>query len=358
MKVRKLLAVAVLAACGRTELGPPEYPLANCYVSELIDANTAKPIIGVEDISLVAGSSNIWISAYDRIASEAAGSRDAVSGGFYEFPLDVLANGRTEIRSAVSGGGEFVNLPHGFSTGPSSKSLISVVFIDRHIAGSGAIEASLRVADLSKGDAEYFLDGDNDLRTSPAPRNSNDVLLVSSDSVLFTVDRIGPNWVSDVFGRATGQLVRADYDEDAKAFLYSTLTDGLFFANGLIDVEDVVVVAETRGERLALIDADTGEITRRFPLPGGPDNLTRAPGGSILAAVHPSLLKLGMHRRFGAEHAPSRAVRVDPETGAWSLLFDDPTGKVFTGATVAAEIDGKLVLGSATDRGLLVCEKP
>ena len=91
-------------------------------------------------------------------------------------------------------------------------------------------------------------------------------------------------------------------------------------------------------------------------VPGGPDNLTVSSDGGIVAAVHPSLMAIGLNRRLGVGKAASRIVKIDPETGAVEILFNDPHGELFSAATVAAEWNGGLILGSVTDEGLLFCK--
>jgi hypothetical protein len=135
-----------------------------------------------------------------------------------------------------------------------------------------------------------------------------------------------------------------------------TLFDKALFANGLAHRQNGdLVMAATREDALLTLGDDFAE-TGRIAIPGGPDNLTIADDGDIVAAVHPSLFKLMLTRKFGLGAAPSRIVKADPETGAVEILFDDPKGALFSAATVAIETENGLAAGSVTDEGLLVCQ--
>jgi hypothetical protein len=121
---------------------------------------------------------------------------------------------------------------------------------------------------------------------------------------------------------------------------------GLAFANGIAGL----YVAETRGSRLH------HSLDKAVELPGGPDNLTWDPLGGLITALHPNLYWLAAYRYGYYDAAPSRIVRVDLDRNI-EVLFDDTSGEVFSGASVAVLADGMLVVGSIRDAGLLVCRK-
>jgi arylesterase/paraoxonase len=192
---------------------------------------------------------------------------------------------------------------------------------------------------------------------------ANDLALLDR-AVWVTLDRADCPGLSmrDALGLGPGgALLRLEGGERL------TVTAGLAFANGLAALgPGRLAVAETRGGRLARLgglSALPGEAPpahlawreRGLALPGGPDNLTRAADGRIVAAVHPSLPRLALYRHGWRDRAPSRIVAVDPETGAVEALFDDPAGALFPGATVGALVEGSLVAGSVRGSGLLLC---
>ena len=79
--------------------------------------------------------------------------------------------------------------------------------------------------------------------------------------------------------------------------------------------------------------------------------------GQVVAALHPKLLHLALLRGGWRDRSGSRIVRVDPRDGAIEVLFDDPKGELYSAATAAIHGDGLLIMGSAYDSGLLVCEQ-
>ncbi|MEM9726612.1 MAG: hypothetical protein AAF909_14280 [Pseudomonadota bacterium] len=188
------------------------------------------------------------------------------------------------------------------------------------------------------------------------------------ERVVVTLDRrrCGAGGFSDdARGHAGGALVRSPNGlEDFKV-----AASGLAFANGIAAAPpslmdgDAVLVALTRGKRLALFaDADlargNAQPRRTFKLPAAPDNLS-IDGGAALAAAHPNLLRLAIHRQGWFGHtAPSEVWRVDLKTGAARLVLRDPSGRVFSGATSAVRAGDWLAVGSATDAGVLVCPYP
>jgi hypothetical protein len=131
-----------------------------------------------------------------------------------------------------------------------------------------------------------------------------------------------------------------------------TLAGGLAHANGIAIWHGTAgappVVAETRAGRLSVLGGPA------VPTPGGPDNLSPAPGGGVVAALHPSLLRLALYRHGWTERAPARVARIGP-AGAVEILHDDPAGRLLPGVTAAVLAGGRLIAGSVRAPGLLVC---
>ncbi len=129
---------------------------------------------------------------------------------------------------------------------------------------------------------------------------------------------------------------------------------------------DPIYVADTRKSEIAVYAAETlhsetgAAPAAILPLPAGPDNLKWAPDGRLISAVHPSLLRLGLYikRWLGVTSAPSRVLAISPDDATSQVLFDDPEGELISAATAAAVHAGWLLIGSAFDRGLVVCRLP
>ncbi len=181
-------------------------------------------------------------------------------------------------------------------------------------------------------------------------------------------------WVEDLLPLDRANLVRLAFSEDpAQEPQARRVATGLRFANGLAVAKadgdtdgDWVYVADTRKNEIAVYSAETlhsgtgAAPASVLPLPDAPDNLRWAPDGRLITAVHPSLLRLGLYikRVLGVTSAPSRVLAISPDDGKSQVLFDDPEGELISAATAAAIHDGWLLIGSAFDRGLVVCRLP
>ena len=131
---------------------------------------------------------------------------------------------------------------------------------------------------------------------------------------------------------------------------------GVGFANGLVKMNGGnFAVAATRSKEILVFDRE-GNKKSSLKVKGGPDNLTVRPDGKIIAALHLSLMRMGLYRKMGIGKAPSKIVRVDLKTEDIALLFSDKSGDLFAGATVGVEVDDVLIAGSVLDQGLLVCQ--
>jgi len=184
-----------------------------------------------------------------------------------------------------------------------------------------------------------------------APCAANDVL-VTDRATYTSFDHSACNWragFEDLFN-----LRRAGIADEDGAPLYERAA----FANGLArTTSGGVALAATRQNEIVFLKEQSGGLaeTARIETPGGPDNLTVSYDGGVIAAVHPSLYRLALNRKHGVGKAPSRIVKADSDTGSLEILFDDPSGKLFSAATVAVETREGLIVGSVTDKGVLVC---
>ncbi len=328
-------AALALSACGaEPDTLAPEHPLDACERRLVVDPRLGRAISGAEDLALSTDGATLYVSAYDRLALEAAAKTggDAPEGGVFAVALDALLAGDVIGQpvlplDALPGGLR----PHGVDV--DGERLLAVV---RPI-GDGAVMGGLVEMSLSGGQARR-IDGPwcaaNDVAFTP-------------EGAAVTLDREtcpGRGLLETVFGLPTGRVLGLDAEE---------IASGLAFANGVAALPGGrLAVAETRARRVRLLPG--GEA---FALPGAPDNLTVDAQGGLVIAVQPDLIAFARYRYGRAEAAPSRIVALDPDGGAVSMLFDDPDGAVFSGATVGVAAGGALIVGSVRERGLLVCRR-
>lgn len=285
---------------------PARFALADCHRQVLRDAATGAEILGAEDIALAPGG-DLIVAARDRLGAGPAGLWRVAD-------LDTGAARRIAGLEGVA--------PQGIALAGDR-----LAVIDR--AGPG-----IRIGVLRAAFAEAAR------ITDPALCRAND-LMFQGDELWVTLDRAdcGVSLADLLPWGATGRLV------EVGAGGIRLLRGDLAFANGLAETDGAVWVAETRGAALTAPG-------RRLDLPGGPDNLSPS-GSGLLAALHPDLLRLALYRGGWTGHAPSRIVEITGDKVA--LLVDDPGGTVFSAATVAVWVGGRLVAGSVRDTGLMVC---
>jgi len=359
--VRRLAALALAglaAGCGAETLeAAPAFAHDACRRVDLVAASSGERVVGAEDFAIDRKGRRLFVSAYDRRAVEAAAKSGPKppAGGLYEIPFDALSGAgplRAEnLAARLPDADDF--RPHGlaFADGPEGPRLAAV---DRkYVAAKKGWRVAPELAVLEPGPGGWTrVEG----ARAPLRCSANDLVLEETGDVVVSYDHAGCGWsalAEDVFGAAKAGAYRIRFRDTWRSEI--DVAAGARYANGMIEEGGHLYLAETRGGAVRRIGA--AEAGAKTKLPGGPDNLTAAPDGRLVAAVHPDLLKIGLHRRWGAERAPSRIVAADPESGEVELLFDDPEGALFSAASVGALIDDRLVAGSITDAGLLVCER-
>lgn len=303
---------------------PARFTANECRHVGLADPTTGKPIVGIEDLALWQNGSRLIFTAYDR--------RDNAkpNGGLYSVPVWDLESGNTvAAKRLYQPQGSF--RPHGFAISDQERRL---ALINR--PSDRAVEIMVGALTKNRWSPEHWLRDPRFCRANDLEYNhpSNVRLRISLDRADCepSIRDLAP-W------SRSGSVLMTDGGP-----IWTERT-GLAFANGLTGK----YVAETRAQRISRLHG------RPLEVPGGPDNLTLTSGGGIVAALHPKLFLTWLGRSGWYDHIPSRIVRVDPKNGAYQVLFDDPSGQIFSGATVAILTGNQLIAGSAIDHGLLVC---
>lgn len=338
---------AALAGCGPAA-APARIEAGQCRRVALVDGS-GRPVAGAEDLALDAGGRRLFVSAYDRLATEARLGRRGEAppaGGVYALPVAALGTEATmRVTDLLGPALGAPTRPHGIAlaTGSDGQTRLAVVARDAVQDAAGRWRLAPRALVLAEAgdDTGWRLERSH---AGPDLCRLNDVLLTPGGRLLATLDR-GP-----CPGSGRGMLVELGEGPPR------VLAGGLAFANGLaLDADGRLWLAETRARRLR---APAGGLRR--DLPGHPDNLSLAPDGRLVVALHPSLIRLALHRHgwpLGAR-APSRVVALRPNTGAVETLFDNPSGRVFPGATAAVVAGDWLVIGAVRAPGLLMCPMP
>jgi len=338
---------------GCTEQTPvsAKYDFDSCRRISIYDQATGARINGAEDIAIDRIRERLFVSAYDRRAVEKAARKNAFAipeGGVYAIPIKTLLDTESDILTLppIAAADEIPGgfRPHGVSFDAHAN---EVVFINRSYQRiKNRWTMTPRIERIGAA-GEAFMG-----RSEVAPCSANDVH-AGVDGTLASFDHGACDWRAGL--EDTFSLSRSGVLKDG-----NVLFNDAKFANGLTRTLDgELILAATREKALLVMEeiANGLKPVRRIELPGGPDNLTIASDGGVVAAVHPSLVKMGMHRKLGFGRASSRIVKVSLESDTVEILYDDPGGALFTAATAAVEWGNALIAGSVTDDGLLICEK-
>lgn len=337
--------LAALPPACAPQSGPTDYSLAECRRVEIVAAS-GDSIFGVEDLAF--DGARLILSAYDRSAVERAAAnslRPPPEGGVYAVPIAAFDGGEDApiIAQALIGAGAIEGgvRPHGIALGEGG----AIAFINRAYVRDQTRwrMAPQRIEASAAGAIE---------KVSSVHCAAND--LTAGDPALVSIDHRACGIraaLEDLTGARGGGIVGATGER---------LFSGARFANGVASLPaEAFALGATRENAVIILERSGGELrpSRRIRTPGGPDNLSVAEDGDIIAAVHPSLIRFAFARKLGWGRAPSRIIRIQPDAGAVETLVDDRQGRLFSGATAAVEIPGGLVAGSAIDSGLLYCAR-
>lgn len=361
----------VLAIAVAPHAGPAAHdPAQACHKVELIDRLTNDVITGIEDIEIDLINGMAILSAHDRWALEGALARKSdrlPRGGLYALAMDWSGRPPATISLDDLSAGftqEKDFRPQGLALSHQGSDQRLFV-VNQRYEESGDVwhhSPTIEVFDLTVGGLAHRRSLENPLICRP-----NAVAVLGSDTLLVTNDHgaCGSGaWLEDLMPLDRANLVRITLAENPPYGRVAAA--GFRFANGLAVSpagDRRVYLADTRKSEIAVFSStDLQAELRAMPtttlrLPDGPDNLRWAPDGRLITAVHPDLLTLGLYvkRWLGVERAPSRVAAISPNDGAIEILFDDPDGTLISAATAAAVHDGWLLIGSAFDRGLVVC---
>ncbi|MEO0426597.1 MAG: hypothetical protein AAF160_04050 [Pseudomonadota bacterium] len=301
-----------------------------CRVVEVTDARY-RSMSGIEDIALLPGG-ELLLSSYNRHLTSAP------ARGLNTVPISLLLEEDDVFTRAVPGTHlTFGTLhPHGIAVDRSGSRL---ALINRKPRDDTAIVAW----------GSLTPDGFVERGRWEAPQacRANDLAWRGAEIVV-TLDRESCEWsMSDLMpGAATGSVLTLGFGEA------EPMAEGLAWANGVSLDGGSVLVAETRANRVT--NLSTGAVTE---FSGGPDNLNPGPNGTQIVALHPDLFDYWLFTMQYSSTAPSRIVAWSPNTGQQEVLFDDPFGEVYSGATSAIYHRNTLIAGSAYGQGLLVCRR-
>lgn len=320
---------------------------------------------GTEDLVIDRSTGIVLVSSHDRRADLASGGEgNANRGGIFAYDLARPLYGFVELTAlGMSGEGPADFRPHGLSlyTAPDGAKTLMVI---NHPYGS---ESTVEIYDVIDG-ASVGDEGGAQMPgltyrltvTSPSMISPND--LVALDAVRFyaTNDHGSRHpkarMLEDYLRLNIGSVVYFDGE------VFTEALGGLTYANGIeINASrDKIYVAETTDNRVGAytIDPDTGDLERlrEWNLGYGVDNIDRAPDGSMWIGGHPKMLDFIAHAGDPRIMSPGKVMRIVPQSDDAPQTIFLTDGDILSGLSVAAEYNGKVVMGQVFDDGLLVCE--
>lgn len=343
------LALFALGGCAR-DVAPALFASQACRRLALIDAATGAAILGVEDGVFDAASRTLFVSAYDRLAVERAAAggqtQDPPAGGVYAISADQLGKSSLRARDLLGPLLPAPARPHGLDAIALPDGGVRLAIINRALLRSSEsrdwhLRAELEVVDVSPSGQSLV-----SRILSPSLCSANDVAFSGAQSLQITLDR--GVCLEDGRAPAGGPAIASVSLEGAT----NTRPAPAAFPNGAVQTDDALWLGSTTAGLLA-----QGDGQRRVKLPGAPDNLTQDDQQRLVIALHPQLWRFALHRYGwpGFSKAPTRIVRFDPERRSLAVMFDDPGGKTFSGATFGLMAEGNLVVGGIAERGLLIC---
>ncbi|CDO58321.1 Serum paraoxonase/arylesterase 2 [Candidatus Phaeomarinobacter ectocarpi] len=335
-----------------------------CRPVSVVD-EAGQAVFGIEDMAHDVRNGRLILSAYDRFAAMRAMENGAEppGGGLYAVDVDLLTWRRDEEGSVpvstldIRVPGDLLLHPHGiglFDDGEASRLAVVNRLTDMHDASA----ADLLLFDVDGQSLAMVGRGSGDLFC-----RANDVALLDASTAVFTYDqsRCGAwgVWAERVFQPRSSGLRLSRFDggnADAEPVL-----DDIAFANGVVISPDgaSLLMTASRDQALrvfdkqALLDGNTDpKVVVSFE--GGPDNVSIAPDGSSVTAVHPDPFALFLHIN-GWGDLPESSVVISSADGASQQTIVGPPGTMPGAATSAVMLGDQIIVSSAWDAGLGIC---
>lgn len=335
-----------------------------CRPVAVID-ETGQSVFGIEDMAHDVRNGRLILSAYDRFAAMRA-MEDGVAppgGGLYALDVQRLMSIGDEDGSVpvstfdVRVPDDLPLHPHGiglFDDGETSRLAVVNRLTDMHDASA----ADLLLFDVGRQSLTMVGRGSGDIFC-----RANDVALLDASTAIFTYDQSKCGawgvWAERVFQPRRSGLRLSKFDggkADAKPVL-----DDIAFANGVTVSPDgdALLMTASRDQALrifdkqALLEGNTNpNVVVSFE--GGPDNVSIAPDGSSVTAVHPDPFALFLHINGWGE-LPESSIVISSADGASQHRIAGPSGTMPGAATSAVMLDDQIIVSSAWDAGLGIC---
>jgi len=307
-----------------------------------------QPLIGAEDMAYDSLNQQIYISAYDRDSKNA--------GGIYRW--NITQKDAEVSRLDLPHTNPNAYWPHGFDL-QRDDTRLRLSIIERDLNQSGDLNAHIshyiiaedETITLSKRLKNKALCSANNLATGANGSRNIDI----PQSLYITQDHQSchkkKQIIADIFNPHGAALLHWQENEP------ENIMERLAYANGIAQTSKALYLAETRADRLTLLNLSEQTKTEKLgeiSLPGGPDNLT-SDETTIIAALHPNLIR---YAAFRAGWGPRVKSRFSIISAGNDIKTYDLSADLLSGATVALRARNHIYLGAAFDKGIAACELP
>jgi arylesterase/paraoxonase len=146
---------------------------------------------------------------------------------------------------------------------------------------------------------------------------------------------------------------------DGKSF--KKVADHIAYANGVqVDPDgQTVYVASVTGRKILVYKRksdDSLELSSEVNVETGVDNIDLDENGDLLIGCHPQLLKFVAHGKDPKNFSPSQVIKINKiDFSVEEIFLHD--GSIYSGSTVAADYQNKILVGSVFEPAFLILHK-
>ncbi len=312
-------------------------------------------VVGAEDITVDPDTGIAYVSAMDRRKLAVEGTHD---GGIYlylpgtfEVPAKMLSTYQGDFH------------PHGISLwkAPENSGLNDRLFVVNHppiLAEDGSVSGQSSQIDIFEINGLIL----NHI-ASVAPRDPislNDVAAFGPETFFASIDQGSTTDLGrtlEVYGRLARSGILLGHKGETEKIL-----GDLVYANGVQISRDksTLYVAETTGKRLSAysINPRTGRLSLsgELEIDSGLDNIEIGDDGTLWLVSHPKTFDFLAHAGDAAKRSASQVFSVSNDEGnlsATEIYLSD--GNPMSGASVAAPVGNRFIMGSVFEPFILDC---
>jgi arylesterase/paraoxonase len=293
-----------------------------------------------EDMQVDYERGYVYLSVFDRMAT-VKGETPAEGGRIMRVNLNARV---LQAEDALVNAPDYIR-PHGLSLFIDAEGQRHLFMINHPADRDSGQEAIERFTEKSPGVFQYA-----ETFASPLITRAND--LVASGPRQFYVAQD----VAQGSGQKLTNLVYFDGET------YTVVADDIESGGGINMSADnnTIYIAETGAKAIRVVTRNPAdgsvETVRRLQLESAPDNINVAEDGALIVGAHSNLIALVMHFIIGS-NAPTQILRIDAEANPPVIeeIYLNGGKQLSTGSG-AVSIGDRLLIGSITDKKILVCK--